>query len=142
MEDLGERRDYPPEVAGVIRQNEISDYFAAAQQINDSGAEVVWLQHEYGIFGGSAGGMILQLLDRVAAPLVVTLHTILSPQDADQRRVIDAILRRASRIIVLRDKGGTPLARVNGVNPTRAAGHPHGIPDRPPPAPHSQTAQR
>src|SRR3546814_7669769 len=33
MEDLGERRDYPPEVAGVIRQNEISDYFAAAQQI-------------------------------------------------------------------------------------------------------------
>src|SRR3546814_4530648 len=70
MEDLGERRDYPPEVAGVIRQNEISDYFAAAQQINDSGADVVWLQHEYGIFGGSAGGMILQLLDRVAAPLV------------------------------------------------------------------------
>src|SRR3546814_4120353 len=64
MEDLGERRDYPPEVAGVIRQNEISDYFAAAQQINDSGADVVWLQHEYGIFGGSAGGMILQLLDR------------------------------------------------------------------------------
>src|SRR3546814_17469800 len=88
MEDLGERRDYPPEVAGVIRQNEISDYFAAAQQINDSGADVVWLQHEYGIFGGSAGGMILQLLDRVAAPLVVTLHTILSHPDADQRREI------------------------------------------------------
>src|SRR3546814_15170100 len=57
-----------------IRQNEISDYFAAAQQINDSGADVVWLQHEYGIFGGSAGGMIHQLMDRVAAPLVVTLQ--------------------------------------------------------------------
>lgn len=131
MEDLGERRDYPPEVAGVIRQNEISDYFAAAQQINDSGADVVWLQHEYGIFGGSAGGMILQLLDRVAAPLVVTLHTILSHPDADQRRVMEAILRRASRIIVMTEKGRTLLEQVHGVNPSRVAVIPHGIPDRP-----------
>src|SRR3546814_14079986 len=50
MEDLGERRDYPQEVAGVIRQNESSDYFAGAQKIKERGADVVWLQHEYGIF--------------------------------------------------------------------------------------------
>src|SRR3546814_5103237 len=114
-----------------IRQNEISDYFAAAQQINDSGADVVWLQHEYGIFGGSAGGMILQLLDRVAAPLVVTLHTILSHPDADQRRVMEAILRRASRIIVMTETGRALPEQVHGGNPSRVEVRPNGIHDRP-----------
>src|SRR3546814_6727952 len=65
--------------------------------------------------------MILQLLDRVAAPLVVTLHTILSHPDADQRRVMEAILRRASRIIVMTEKGRTLLEQVHGVNPSRVA---------------------
>lgn len=131
MEDGTEERVYPPEVAGVIRQNDISDYFAVAQQINDSGADAVWLQHEYGIFGGPAGDLIIRLLDRVSAPLVVTLHTILAHPDTDQRRVMDAVLRRASRIIVMSEMGKRLLEEIHGVNPERISVIPHGIPDRP-----------
>ena len=47
-------------------------YRAAAEAINVSGADAVWLQHEFGIFGGPAGDMVLGLVDRVAAPLIVT----------------------------------------------------------------------
>lgn len=131
MEHGTERHDYPPEVAGVIRQEQLRDYIAAAQRINDSGADAVWLQHEYGIFGGAAGEMIVRLLDRVSAPVVVTLHTVLSHPNGDQRRVLDTILRRSSRIIVMTEKGRRLLEDVHGIDPARVAVIPHGIPDRP-----------
>src|SRR3546814_7817151 len=44
---------------------------------------------------------------------------------------MEAILRRASRIIVMTEKGRTLLEQVHGVNPSRVAVIPHGIPDRP-----------
>src|SRR3546814_7206519 len=71
------------------------------------------------------------LRDRVSVPLVVTLHTILQHPDADQRRVMDAILRRASRIIVMAEMGKRLLEEVHGIHPARIAVVPHGIPDRP-----------
>lgn len=72
--------------------------------------------------------MILRLLDRVSAPLVVTLHTILADPDPDQRRVMDAILRRASRIIVMAEMGRRLLEEVHHVEPERVTVIPHGIP--------------
>src|SRR3546814_5397077 len=71
--------------------------------------------------------LILRLLDRVSVPLVVTLHTILQHPDADQRRVMDAILRRASRIIVMAEMGKRLLEEVHGIHPARIAVVPHGI---------------
>ena len=58
-------------VAGIY-EKDADGYRAAAEAINASGADAVWLQHEFGIFGGPAGDMILGLVDRVAAPLIVT----------------------------------------------------------------------
>lgn len=131
MEDGAQDKGYPPEVAATIAERNAADYVVAAQRINDSGADVIWLQHEYGIFGGSAGELILRLLDRVSAPLVVTLHTILADPNPDQRRVMDAILRRASRIIVMAEMGRRLLGEVHHVEPERVTVIPHGIPDRP-----------
>src|SRR3546814_8094293 len=43
--------------AGVttISQHVPASYIAAARAIEASGAQALWLQHEYGIFGGPAG---------------------------------------------------------------------------------------
>src|SRR5687768_9372137 len=48
-----ESRPHSPEVFFEIRQNRLSDYRLAAEYINFSGVDVVSLQHEFGIFGGS-----------------------------------------------------------------------------------------
>jgi glycosyltransferase involved in cell wall biosynthesis len=122
---------YPPEVVGTIRQDEPSDYVAAARQINESGAEVVLVQHEYGIFGGPAGALLLRLLDRVCAPIVVTLHTVLESPNAEQHAVIEALAASASRLVVMAEKGREILMRVHGVAPEKIAVIPHGVPDRP-----------
>ena len=49
------------------------------------------LQHEYGIFGGSAGAHILELLRRLQMPVVTTLHTVLREPDFDQRAVMEEV---------------------------------------------------
>ncbi len=77
MDDHPGRYEYPPEVTGAIAQDDRAAYRDTARAINASGAKVLWIQHEYGIFGGPAGANLLRLLDRVSAPVVVTLHTVL-----------------------------------------------------------------
>ncbi len=130
MTDPGGSYAYAPEII-PIAQEDITDYRMAAQRINESGADVVLVQHEYGIFGGSAGALLLKLLDRVDASVVVTLHTVLEQPNADQRAVIEALARRASKLIVMAEKGRELLVRVHGIAWNQIAVIPHGVPDRP-----------
>jgi glycosyltransferase involved in cell wall biosynthesis len=131
MNDPGSAHDYPPAVVCSIDQEEVAQYLAAARRINESGADVVCVQHEYGIFGGAAGSHLLRLLDRVEAPVVVVLHTVLEQPSPEQRHVIEALGRRASRLIVMAQKGREILERVHGIPPSRIAVVSHGVPDRP-----------
>jgi len=131
MDDPGSVHAYPGQVVCEIAQNDLVDYRAAARRINASAAELVCVQHEYGIFGGPAGAHLLQLLDRVEAPVVVTLHTVLADPNDEQRSVIEALARRASKLIVMADKGRLFLEQVHGVAPAKIVVVPHGVPDRP-----------
>ena len=131
MTDPGGSYNYGSEVTCSIRQEDLADYRAAAQRINDSRADVILVQHEYGIFGGPAGSLLLRMLDRVEAPVVVTLHTVLEQPNADQRAVIEALARRASKLIVMAEKGREILTRVHGIASNQIAVVPHGVPDRP-----------
>ena len=65
MTDHGRAYDYPASVGFQIRDDNLADYVAAADHINEGGFDVVSLQHEFGIFGGEAGGHILALLSRL-----------------------------------------------------------------------------
>lgn len=47
--------EYPAEVGYVIRQNKPADYVDVDQRINAANPDVLCIQHEFGIFGGSAG---------------------------------------------------------------------------------------
>lgn len=130
MNDRGGPYDYPDTVVCTIAEADLADYAAAAHRINESGADVVCVQHEYGIFGGAAGAHLLKLLDRVRAPVVVTLHTVLKDPDPAQRAVIEALSRRAGRLVVMAEKGRELLVAVHGIAPDRIAVVPHGVPDR------------
>lgn len=116
-------------VAG-IDEREVSAYRVAAEAINASGADAVWLQHEFGIFGGPAGDMILGLVDRIAAPLIVTFHTILAEPGSDQRRVMEHLVAKASKLVVMSAFGRDTLVGVYGAKAERIELIEHGTPDR------------
>lgn len=130
MDDHPGRYDYPPEVTGTIPQHDRAAYLETARTIEASGAQAIWVQHEYGIFGGAAGEHLIALLDRTTLPVIATLHTVLERPNADERRVMEALLRRASRVIVMAEKGREILRRVHGVDDRKVVTIPHGVPDR------------
>ena len=122
---------FDPIVRLAITEGDADSFIEAAKQIEASGTDVVWLQHEFGLFGGLAGDMVLELVDRVAAPLIVTLHTVLAEPDADQRRVMERLIARASKLVIMSERSRHLLRTVYGVDEDQIALIAHGVPDRP-----------
>ncbi|WP_121117656.1 glycosyltransferase family 4 protein [Croceibacterium ferulae] len=118
-------------VAGTIAWNDPASYAQAARRINESGVDVVWLQHEYGIFGGTDGDMVSGFVDRIAAPLILTPHTVLAEPSARQRTILTHLVERASRIMVMSGHSRDLLAQVYGAPHDILQVVPHGAPDRP-----------
>jgi glycosyltransferase involved in cell wall biosynthesis len=89
------------------------------------------MQHEYGIFGGTAGSHILALLRKLKMPLVTTLHTVLRDPDTNQRAVLDEISHISDRLIVMSEHAACLLHDVYGVHDDKIDVIPHGVPDLP-----------
>jgi hypothetical protein len=79
---------YPEQVRLELEQEDLSSYERAADFLNFNGNDLVCLQHEYGIYGGSAGSHILTLLRKLKMPLVTTLHTVLREPDRISARCL------------------------------------------------------
>src|ERR1700710_18104 len=65
MNDGANRYEYSYDVVGSIDADDPASHRAAAREIEASQPDLVWIQHEFGIFGGSAGDYLLPLLDRL-----------------------------------------------------------------------------
>jgi len=68
----------------------------AARRLGRSDFDVVLLQHEYGIYGGTDGEYVLSFAQELAQPLVVTLHTVLSQPSPHQLQVVTALCGKPS----------------------------------------------
>ncbi|MFZ0500679.1 MAG: glycosyltransferase family 4 protein [Steroidobacteraceae bacterium] len=129
MNDYGRTYDYPPIVSLQIDDRRLGDYERAADVLNRTRCEVVSLQHEFGIFGGEAGGHIMALVSRLAMPIVTTLHTVLAQPTPAQRRVLGGIVDASARVVVMAEKGRELLRTVYQVAAAKIEVIPHGTPD-------------
>lgn len=122
---------YGPEVRFEFHENELQSYRRAASYLNFSNADVVCLQHEFGIYGGPAGSFILALLRDLGLPVVTTLHTVLQEPAADQRRVLQELTTLSARLVVMSERGARMLREVYQVPASKIDVIPHGIVDIP-----------
>ena len=129
--DAPEHRSAYAADAHWVDQGSRSAYLAAATAINASGVDTVWLQHEFGIFGGRDGELVLELVDCLAAPLIVTFHTVLGEPSDNQRRIVDHLIARSSRIMVMSLHGRRLLVDRYGAPADLIEVIPHGAHDRP-----------
>jgi glycosyltransferase involved in cell wall biosynthesis len=123
--------NYPATVTGTIDDADIESYRRAAREITATEPDMVWIQHEFGIFGGCGGDYILTLIDRLTVPVAVALHTVLAKPDRDQRRVTEALIARCETLIVMAQEARRILIEDYGAGPDQVIVIPHGIPDRP-----------
>jgi hypothetical protein len=129
MNDHGHVYDYPAPVRFQINDGRREEYARAADFLNAGRYDLVCLQHEFGIFGGEAGGYLTELLSRLRMPVVTTLHTVLAAPNAAQRAVMHQIAAASFRLVVMAEKARELLRSVYGVPAEKIEVIPHGIPD-------------
>jgi len=131
VNDRPEGYDYPPRVRFEIDEKELDSYRRAGEFLNINNVEVLSVQHEFGIYGGTAGSHLLALMREVRMPIVTTLHTVLAEPNADQRAVMRELDALSNRFIVMADRGRHLLESVYGVAPEKIDLIPHGVIDMP-----------
>ncbi len=129
VSDLMEGYDYPPRVRFELLEKDIDSYRRTADLLNFNNADVLCVQHEFGIYGGSAGGHLLALLKEVRMPVVTTLHTVLRDPNHAQRTVMNELARRSERLVVMAQKGAEILRETYSIPDAKIEVIPHGIPD-------------
>ncbi|MFA5879127.1 MAG: glycosyltransferase, partial [Candidatus Margulisiibacteriota bacterium] len=127
--DIPEGYNYPKRVCFEIKEQEVDSYKRATEYINISNADVVCLQHEYGIFGGQAGSYILTLLRSIQTPVVTTFHTILEAPSAWQERVLKEIAELSQTIVVMTKKSAELLKKRYNISEKKIQVIAHGIPE-------------
>ena len=131
MNDPGSHYAYPSQVRFELPEADLSAYQWASARLNADSIDVLSVQHEYGIFGGKAGGYLLSLLRDLQIPIVTTLHTILRKPDSDQLAVMNELTQLSQRVVVMSSHGAEILKEVHGVPEKKIDFIPHGIPDIP-----------
>jgi glycosyltransferase involved in cell wall biosynthesis len=119
--------EYPSEVVRRLDGTDPGAYRELALDLTDW-ADIVLLQHEFGIFGGEWGRHILGFLDEVRVPVVATLHTVLAEPDPTQREILAAIFDRSARAVVMSPRGRRILMDQLAMSPDRIDHIPHGVP--------------
>jgi glycosyltransferase involved in cell wall biosynthesis len=125
----GSPHSHPPEVVATIRQDVATDYRAAAAELGRANADVVLIEHEYGIFGGNDGRFVLELANQLTAPMVVTLHTVLANPPAGRARTLRALCQQAALIMVFTETARRMVAEQGLADVERVRVVPHGAPD-------------
>jgi glycosyltransferase involved in cell wall biosynthesis len=84
-----------------IRRDLLEDYVKAAGCINTSKADLVNLQHEFGLFGGEWGEFINCFLEKIQKPVVTTLHTLSPSFEPKAQTVLKQIAKHSSKIVTM-----------------------------------------
>ena len=120
----GQREVLKPEVVHEHLNGDRASLVGSIEALNSFDA--VFVQHEYGIYGGPDGSEILDLLSGLEVPAVVTLHTVLSRPNPSQRSILEKVVDLAERTIVMTKTANRRLVDGYMVDPTKVRVVPHG----------------
>jgi len=120
--------DYSDRVIMELQQHDRESYIQTAHAINDSDIDLLVIEHEYGIFGGEAGEYILDLVDALHIPFVVTLHTVLHNPSDKQRQILKILGGKSAKVITMAKNTLPVLERVYGIDHSKIEVIHHGVP--------------
>ena len=126
--DVSNIYNYPKSVILEISHSDIQEYIAAAKKINEiEKIKLVSIQHEFGIYGGDYGCYLIDFLEILTKPVVVTFHSVLPHPNEHLRKVVESIGQRCSGIVVM-TKTGVDILRNDYDLAVPIEVIPHGIP--------------
>lgn len=111
--------------------DDISSYLSLANYINTNHFDVVNIQHEYGIYSGPNGSLLLSFLRKLNPPKVITFHTVLRYPNLLQSLITKEIATLSDSIIVPSRTGLNFLTKLYQIQRHKIHVIPHGVPDLP-----------
>jgi glycosyltransferase involved in cell wall biosynthesis len=120
--------EYPSHVKFVIAKNNHADYLQAADFINRSAIDLVCIQHEYGIFGGTWGYDVIPFLKALEKPAVATLHTVLRRPEPETKEITQQLCHLCRSVVVMNSIAAHVLEETYGAAATKIRHIHHGAP--------------
>lgn len=130
---------YGADVRWRIAQGDPASYRRAAEYLNASNADVVSVQHEfglYGVWGDTFEDHLAPFLDVLRKPLVTTLHTVLPDPSPAVREAVRRIGDHSRVVVVMARLARQLLVEQYHLDAARVQVIPHGVP---PIEPHGRT---
>ena len=114
-------------LAGRVIHHFVRDRGSIAGAANAlDGHDVVVVQHEFGLYGGPDGAHVLDVIDLVAAPVIVIAHTVLSAPSTHQRAILERLVDRADALVVMSMTARRRLLAGYQVDASKVVVIPHG----------------
>jgi glycosyltransferase involved in cell wall biosynthesis len=124
-------RAYGPEVRWRVRQEDWRNYRDAALAINATNADIVNIQHEFGLYGLWHDGIyedhLAVFLEHLTKPSVVTLHTVPPKPEPWMRDAVRAASDKSDLIVVMAHTAAQLLHDAYGITKQPAVIE-HGMP--------------
>ena len=111
----------------IVKQQERSHYINAAHWANHH-ADLLIIEHEYGIFGGDCGEYILDLVKELTIPFIVTTHTVLSTPSPKQKAVLQELGRQSAKVVTMANSAVGILTDTYHIPAEKIVFIPHGVP--------------
>ena len=127
----GEELNYPWETKYKINQDELISFLRAAEYINQSSADIVCVQHEFGLFGGKCGDYVIPFIESIKKPLVCTFHTVVQDADSDLGNILKRIVARSNAVVVMMKETKSRLVNDYKIESEKIVVIHHGTPDLP-----------
>lgn len=131
IDEPNEARPYAGNVRWRIRQGDPRNYRAAAEGINRSNADIVNVQHEFGLYGTWTDEIyddhLTPFLETLRKPVVTTLHSVPPDPTPSMCDAIRSIVQLSDATVVMADAAAVVLARQYGIAAAPVV-IPHGMP--------------
>jgi glycosyltransferase involved in cell wall biosynthesis len=108
-------------------QHDRDSYLQTAQWANEH-ADLLVIEHEYGIYGGDCGEYILDLAKELRIPFIVTTHTVLLEPSAQQCFILRQLGRLSAQVVTMAESSIPILVDTYGIASEKIAFIAHGVP--------------
>jgi len=95
-------------------------------------AQVAIVQHEYGLYDGSDGDAVLDVMSGLTVPTIVVAHTVVGRPTENQRTVLESVCAAADAVVVMTSTARARLLAGFDVDPGKVLIIPHGAATPPP----------
>lgn len=111
-------------VVGELVNGSAGSVAASSDLLNQN--DIAVIQHEYGIYGGSDGDEVVDILGDLDIPSIVVVHTVLKDPTPHQRSLLEVVAALADRVVVMSESAHQRLCRGFHVDRHKVTTIPHG----------------